>query len=97
MSTAVVSGRVDDLVRQKADAVLRKANLTPSDVIQNVWGTIAQTGEVPIAAQSRPSDDCGNNAFANFEKFLVSLPPVNPAYADWEDEDILELRVRDYA
>ena len=47
MATAVVSGRVDEKVRQRADAYIRAAGSTPAEVIKVVWENIARTGEVP--------------------------------------------------
>ena len=47
MATAVVSGRVDEKVRQRADAYIRAAGSTPAEVIKVVWEHIARTGEVP--------------------------------------------------
>ncbi|HIZ18319.1 MAG TPA: type II toxin-antitoxin system RelB/DinJ family antitoxin [Candidatus Olsenella stercoravium] len=47
MATAVVSGRVDEKVRQRADAYIRAAGFTPAEVIKVVWENIARTGEVP--------------------------------------------------
>ena len=50
MATSVVSGRVDEKVRQRADAYIRAAGSTPAEVIKVVWESIARTGEVPEAA-----------------------------------------------
>ena len=47
MATAVVSGRVDEKVRQRADAYIRAAGSTPAEVIKVMWENIARTGEVP--------------------------------------------------
>ena len=47
MATAVVSGRVDEKIRQRADAYIRAAGSTPAEVIKVVWENIARTGEVP--------------------------------------------------
>lgn len=49
MATAVVSGRVDEQVKARADAFIRAAGLSTGDVIRAVWERIAQTGEVPDA------------------------------------------------
>ena len=98
MPAAVVSGRVDDAIRQKADVVMRKAGFTPTEIIQNVWATMARTGSVPEAARpAQEGEDAHVEAFARLEGFLGSLPPVNPAYADLSDDEILALRVQDYA
>ena len=97
MATAVVSGRVDERVRQRADAVMRKAGVTPTEVIQGVWASMAETGEVPDVAKPSSDRAGGNAAMARLERFLESLPPANPDYAGWSDDDILALRVRDHA
>ena len=97
MPTTVVSGRVDETVRQKADNVMRKNGLKPSDVIQNIWNTMAKTGEVPEVALPPRDGEKTRSAMERLESLLESLPPVNPAYADLSDEEILALRVRDYA
>lgn len=47
MATAVVSGRVDERVKSRADVFIRAAGLSTGDVIRAVWERIAQTGEVP--------------------------------------------------
>lgn len=97
MPTAVVSGRVDDAIRQRADIVMRKAGLTPTDVIQNVWAHMANMGEVPDAARPTATADGKQETLAHLNSFLSSLPPANPAYAGWSDEDILALKVHDHA
>ncbi len=59
MSTVLVSGRVDEDVKQRTDLVLRKAGKTNSDVIRSLWNSIAATGEIPVfetgASQKKPS------------------------------------------
>ena len=50
MATSVVSGRVDEKIRQRADAYIRAAGSTPAEVIKVVWENIARTGEVPEEA-----------------------------------------------
>ena len=47
MATAVVSGRVDEQVKARAEAFIRAAGLSTGDVIRVVWEHIARTGEVP--------------------------------------------------
>ena len=97
MATAVVSARVDETIRQKADAIMRKAGLTPSDVIQGVWSAMAQTGEIPEIARPVRDDAKGRTAMERLESFLGGLPPVNPAYAGLSDDEILATMVSDYA
>lgn len=97
MATAVVSGRVDEATRQRADVVMRKAGLKPTDVIQGVWATMARTGEVPDAALPASATAKGQEAMARLDRFLNTLPPLNRAYADLSDDEILALKVRDDA
>ena len=60
MATSVVSGRVDEKVRRRADAYIRAAGSTPAEVIKVVWESIARTGEVPeevpVAAAQGPME-----------------------------------------
>lgn len=49
MQTAVVSGRVDQTIKERADRVIRASGLTVADVIKAMWFSIAQTGELPEA------------------------------------------------
>ena len=49
MATAVISGRVDERVKARAEVFIRAAGLSAGDVIRMVWEHIAQTGEVPDA------------------------------------------------
>ena len=57
MATAVISGRVDERVKARAEVFIRAAGLSAGDVVRMVWEHIAQTGEVPDAqdvAESAP-------------------------------------------
>lgn len=47
MPSVLVAGRVDSECKQKAELYIKRAGLTPSDVIRIVWGNIAETGDVP--------------------------------------------------
>lgn len=57
MATSVVSGRVDEAVRRRADAYIRGAGTTPAEVIKVVWENIARTGEVPTAGPAAQGAD----------------------------------------
>lgn len=52
MGSSMVAGRVDDAIRQSAELYIRRAGMTPSEVIRTVWSNIAKTGDVP-----RPVED----------------------------------------
>lgn len=52
MATAVVSGRVDEQVKSRAEAFIRAAGLSTGDVIRIVWERIAQTGQIPDAGDA---------------------------------------------
>lgn len=52
MPTAVVSGRVEEQVKARAEAFIRAAGLSSGDVIRVVWERIAQTGEIPDAGDA---------------------------------------------
>lgn len=96
MAGAVISGRVDEKIRQKAEVVMRKAGLTPTDIIQSVWALIAEKGEIPEIARPSVPPTKEQEAMARLKCFLESMPPANPRYAGWSDDDIMALKVRDY-
>ena len=97
MSTAVVSGRIDADLKAQVDAIVRNAGSSVSEVINNVWLAIAQTGELP--ADPCRSDGLSEQRarFDEFESWLAALPEPNPAYAHMSDEEILAARVDRYA
>lgn len=97
MATAVVSGRVSEAIRQRAEIAMRKAGLKPTDIIQSVWAVMAETGEVPDIARKRSDAPAGHDALGKLNEFLNALPPANPEYSGWSDEDILGLKARDNA
>lgn len=53
MATAIVSGRIDASVKEKAGAYIKAAGLTPADIIKRVWESIADTGYIPDDAQEK--------------------------------------------
>ncbi len=72
MTTAIVSGRVDEAVKKRAGAYIRAAGLTAGDVIKAVWESIANTGEVPRPEQSESltEQDATWRAFMDFRSSL---------------------------
>ena len=97
MATLVVSGRVDETIRHRADAVIRKAGLTPTEIIQNVWNSIAQTGDIPEQALPRRESDDQKSALERLDDFLAALPPANPQFAGLSDDELLAMKTHDHA
>lgn len=79
MPTAIVSGRVEVAVRDRANAYIKAAKMTPADVIKRVWENIAKTGEMPVIQQKASYDD-PDDSFERFMAFRATCP--TPA-ADW--------------
>ena len=96
MATAVVSGRIDESVKRKADAVIRDAGLTTGEVIRRVWKNIALTKTIP--AEPVVEDERARKArvLREFRELVESFPPINPEYADMSYKEILAQRVDDY-
>ena len=97
MATLVVSGRVDEAIRHRADAVIRKAGLTPTEIIQNVWSSIAQTGDIPEQALPHRESEDRKSALERLDDFLTALPPANPQFIGLSDDELLAMKARDYA
>ena len=98
MPTAVVSGRVDVKLKRQVDAILSTHGTTANDVIGAVWEQIAQTHEVPMRIKPEEAERLARQRakFAEFEKFLETLPPINPEYANMTDDEILAMRIDEY-
>ena len=97
MPTAVVSGRVDESLKRQADVIIRAAGTTVGNVINDVWRTIAETGELPVSPAQAEERLAKQKTFDSFLRWFNTLPPQNDAYARMTDDEILALRVDDYA
>lgn len=93
MATSVVSGRVDDAVRARADAVIRAAGFSVADVIRVVWENIARTGVVP-AAEGAAQDSPAIDSWDEFMAFRSTLPESTclAVLSDQEMKDVIASR-----
>ena len=89
MASVVVSGRVDEEVKRRADAYIRAAGSNPAKVINDVWVRIAYTGEVPQEDSRLGSVEERMKRFEEFMEFCDSLPPVDERYLHMTDDEIL--------
>lgn len=73
MATAIVSGRVDEAVKERAGAYIHAAGLTVGDVINRLWEYIAATGAIPELASKA---DTGIDQLENFFSLCDSISPL---------------------
>lgn len=97
MATVVVSGRVEESVKLRADAVIRSAGSTVAAVISDVWQSIAETGQLPSSSAHADERAEKQAAFSSFMEWFEMLPSQNEGFAHLTDEEILAGRVDDYA
>ena len=97
MPTVVISGRVDEDVKLRADAIIRAAGSTVNNVINDVWQTIVSTGQLPVPPSVIDEQKEKRAALAAFMEWFDELPSQNEAYVRMTDEEILAGRVSDYA
>ena len=97
MPTVVVSGRVDEDVKLRADAIIRSEGSSVARVISDVWQNIVDTGQLPESPTLAREQAERRAAFSSFMDWFEGLPAQNGAYAHLMDEEILEGRVDDYA
>ena len=62
MATAVVSGRVDERIKARAEMFIRAAGLSTGDVVRMVWERIARTGEVPDVGDAAVDSPAANDS-----------------------------------
>lgn len=96
MPTAVVSGRVDEDVKRRADVIIRKSGSSVGAVINDVWQTIVETGELPASPSQVQELQSKRATFGAFMKWFDSLPAQNDAFDGMTDDEILSWRVNDY-
>ena len=96
MATVVVSGRVEEDVKQRADVVIRAAGSSVAKVISDVWQNIVATGQLPAATPKAEQDD-RKEALESFLHWFEELPPQNEEYALMTDEEILSQRAEQRA
>ena len=96
MATAVISARVPESVKARVDAVIREAGTTQAEVINGVWRTIAETGELPEDPERGARLEGQRARFRAFMKWRESLPPIDPEFADMSDEELLAMKAEKY-
>ena len=97
MSTVVVSGRIDEDVKIRADRIIRSAGSSVARVISDVWQTIVDTGELPSSPALAAEEASKRDTFDSFMQWFDGLPPQDEAFAGMTDDEILEGRLDDYA
>ena len=96
MPTAVVSGRIDEELKRRADVIIRSAGSSVGRVINDVWHSIAETGELPKSPSISQETRSKRLAFDSFMDWFGSLPAQNDVYAALSDDEILAMRIDDY-
>lgn len=91
METAVVSGRVDQAVKERADRIIRASGFTVADVIKATWSSIAKTGELPEALIAPTGKSELSNQFSRFVQFVEKLPSAPDEFADMSDAQMKSL------
>lgn len=71
MGTILVAGRVEESSKAAADAVIRRAGLTSSDVIRVVWDNIATTGRIPEPERGAADAD---EVLARLDRLRAATP-----------------------
>ena len=73
MATVVVSGRIDEQVKARAEAIIRAAGLSPGNVIRVVWKRVAQTGEIPDVGDGAERLDASRNPLERLGELRASF------------------------
>lgn len=93
MATAVISGRVDQELKQRVDQILAREGKTVGDVIRDVWVTIGQTGALPATSKQEEALRGKRESLREFMDLVESLPPAPSWFSAMTDEDMRNLVV----
>ena len=96
MATAVVSGRVDEQIKVRAEAFIRAAGLSTGDVIRVVWEHIAQTGEVPDALDGAERLNASRDPLARLGELRASFGTCDDLLT-LDDEQMRDMIASRYA
>ena len=91
MATVVVSGRIDEAVKRRADMYIKAAGKTPAQVINDMYVQISITGELPRGDESLATREQRKERFDAFVEWRNSLAPDDDWLANLTDE-----QMRDY-
>lgn len=96
MGTIIVSGRVDALVKERADGYIKAAGLSVGEVIKRVWEHIARTGEVPdtLQAESGPGRATWE-AFLTLKGELTEISRTTDILSTLTDAQLHDLKAQD--
>ena len=100
MATAIVSGRVDEAVKERAGAYIHAAGLTVGDVINRLWEYIAATGDTTEFLEKAQTEQ--PPAFERFLQLRNELAAISggaeiPEMSNNELKDYLASeRLKDY-
>lgn len=94
MATAVVSGRIDEVVKRRADAVIQDAGLTTGEVIRMVWEGIAATKTLPVQVEVEDEHARKTRVLRELRELVDSAP--SPSLVDMTDEQIKEMMIERY-
>lgn len=86
MATTVISGRVDTLVAKQAQIVIKRAGMTPGEVIKGVWENIARTGEVPKGQASEDGGLVNEDALKRLDKVRAKLSQCERLHTLTDDQ-----------
>lgn len=100
MATAIVSGRVDEAVKERAGAYIHAAGLTVGDVINRLWEYIAATGDTTgFLEKAQTEQPPAFERFLQLRNELVAISGVTgiPEMSSDELKDYLASeRMKDY-
>ena len=91
MATAVVSGRVDEEVKRRADKFIKAAGKTTGQVINDLFVQISITGELPGAEMERMEREERAERFKGFVEYVEALPSADDWLVNMTDDQMRDL------
>ena len=95
MTTAVVSGRVDEHIKREVDRIIEREGSTPGDVIRSVWVNIYETGKLPTTRDQEEVFREKRRRFKEFIEFVQAAPPAPEWVKDLTDKEMNDMIAED--
>ena len=88
MATKTVSASVDTRTKVIANNYIRKAGLTPNQVIRSLWENIAETGKIPeFEGKENGHQNERHEAYLKAQRVVSHIPQGTPL-ATMSDADL---------
>lgn len=96
MASCVISGRVDESVRDKVSPILKRAGMSAGDLVKSLWEHVALTREIPSFEVEKAVCDA-HSPYDDFISYCDTLPPSDAWFNGMDREGMRDVLAGEHA